>query len=302
MTDCPGKNTLIDALPRFYGAMALTALLSVVLVSCGKTTDAGKSNAPEGAVARAYDKYLFHEDISRLITPGTSKTDSIQVVHNFIQSWIKQQVVLHKAELNLDDEKKNVEEKLEEYRNSLITYTYETELIRQKLDTVVSDSEIEKYYNDHRQNFELKDNIIKVLYLKVRKDAPKLPKAREWYRSSSAKDRLKLEEYCYQYASDFHLDDETWLLFDELLKRVPIKTYDKESFLRNNRLVETEDSSYIYLVNIKDMMIRDSMSPLSFVKDDIRVLIVNKRKLSLIQEMEKAAYDEALRKNEFEIF
>jgi hypothetical protein len=302
LTVCPGINTIRASLPRLYGALVLSALLWMVMASCGKTIDSGKSNAPEGAIARAYDKYLYSDDVSRLITPGTGKNDSIQVVHNFIQSWIKQQVVLHKAEMNLDDEKKDVEEKLEEYRNSLITYTYETELIRQKLDTIVSESEIEKYYNDHRQNFELKDNIIKVLYLKVRKDAPKLAKAREWYRSSSAKDRLKLEEYCYQYASDFHLDDETWLLFDELLKRVPIKTYDKESFLRNNRLVETEDSSYIYLVNIKDMMIRDSMSPLSFVNDDIRVLIVNKRKLGLIQEMEKAAYDEAMRKNEFEIF
>ncbi len=293
---------IFASLPRNSGAMALTALLALALSSCESTSTKGKESAPEDAVARAYDQYLYKEDIRNLVSSETSKSDSTQVVNNFILSWVKQQVVLHKAEMNLDDEKKDVEEKLEEYRNSLITYVYETELIRQRLDTIVSDEEVEKYYNSHKQNFELKDNIIKVLYLKVRKDAPKLSKAREWYRSSTSKDRLRLEEYCYQYASDFHLDDDTWLLFDELLKRVPIRTYDKESFLRNNRFVETSDSSHVYLVNIKDMMIRDSMSPLSFVKDDIRVLIINKRKLSLIQEMEKAAYEEALKKNEFEIF
>ena len=237
-----------------------------------------------------------------MITPGTSKEDSVLMANSYIQSWIKQQVILHKAETNLDDEKKDVELKLEEYRNSLITYVYETELIRQRLDTIVSNEEIEKYYNDNQRNFELKDNIIKVLYLKVKKNAPKIKKVTDWYRSTNSKDRLKLEEYCYQYATDFHLDDDTWLLFDELLKKVPIKTYDKEAFLRNNRFIEMEDSTDIYFVNIKDMKIRESLSPMSFVQDDIRVLIINKRKLSLIKEMEKAAYEEALQKNEFEIY
>ncbi len=269
--------------------------------SCDKFRNESKV-IPTGAVARVNDKYLYADDISRMITAGTSKEDSILMANSYIQSWIKQQVVLHKAENNLDEEKKDVEKKLEEYRNSLITYIYETELIRQRLDTVVSDQEIEKYYGDNQRNFELKDNIIKVLYLKIKKNAPKKNKVMEWYRSENPKDRLKLEEYCYQFATDFHLDDDTWLLFDDLLKKVPIKTYDKEAFLRNNRYIEMEDSTDLYLVNIRDMKIRESLSPLSFVKDDIRVLIINKRKLSLIKEMEKAAYDEALLKNEFEIY
>lgn len=202
----------------------------------------------------------------------------------------------------MDDEKKNVEQKLVEYRNSLITYIYESELIRQKLDTVVSDEEILKYYEENKRNFELKDNIIKVLYLRVKKDAPKIKKVKDWYKTGNQKDRVQLEEYCYQYASDFHLDDDTWLLFDDLLKKVPIKTYDKEAYLKNNRYIEIEDSTDLYLVNIREMKIRESLSPLSFVRDDIRVLIINKRKLDLIREMENTTYEDALRKNEFEIY
>jgi hypothetical protein len=287
-------------LPRLSGAMILTAL-TLTVCSCnylGKW----KVEQPNDAVARVHDKFLYMDDIRTLITPGTSGEDSVLLVNNFIQSWVKQQVILHKAETNLDEEKKDVEKKLTEYRSSLITYIYETELIRQRLDTVITDREIEKFYLDNQRNFELKDNIIKVLYLKVKRDAPKIKKVREWYRSTSSKDRLLLEEYCYQFASDFHLDDETWLLFDELLKKVPIKTYDKEAFLRNNRYIEIEDSTDIYFVNIKDMKIRESLSPLSFVRDDIRNLIINKKKLSLIQEMEKSAYEEALKKNNFEIY
>ncbi len=291
-----------QTLPRNYGAMVLSGLLLIFLISSCNYFHKKSPDQPKDAVARVHDKFLYTDEISRMMSPGTSKEDSALLANSFVQNWVKQQAILYKAETNLDEEKKDVEQKLEEYRNSLITYIYETELIRQRLDTVVSDSEIEKYYQENERNFELKDNIIKVLYLKVKKDAPKVQKVKEWYKSPGTKERLLLEEYCYQFASDFHLDDETWLLFDELLKKVPIKTYDKESFLRNNRFIEIEDSTSLYLVNIKDMKIRESLSPLSFVKDDIRVLVINKRKLSLIKEMEKAAYDEAVKKNEIEIY
>lgn len=254
------------------------------------------------AVARVFGKYLYENDIAKMVPDGVSKEDSIMMAKSFIDNWIRQNVVLHKAETNLSDDEKDVEKRLEEYRNSLITYAYESELIRQKLDTVVSDKEIEKYYIDNQRNFELKDNIIKAIYVKTKKNAPKLNKLRDWYKSDKSKDMLQMEEYCHQFASDFSLDDKTWLLFDELLKKVPIKTYDKEEYLKNNRYIEIEESSNIYFVNIKGFMIKESLSPLSFEKENIRSLIINKRKLQLVQEMEKAAYEHALTNNDFEIY
>lgn len=253
-------------------------------------------------VARVYDKYLYKDDIAKIISPGISNEDSLLIMKSYIENWIKQNVVLHKAETNLADEEKNVEKRLEEYRNSLITYIYESELIKQKLDTVVSAEAIEKYYNDNQRNFELKDNIIKVIYVKTKKNAPKLDKLRQWYKSDNSKDLIELEGYCHQFATDFSLDDKTWLLFDDLLKKVPIKTYDKEEYLKNNRFIEITDLNDIYFVNIKGFMIKESLSPLSFEKDNIRALIINKRKLQLVQEMEKAAYEQALKNNEFEIY
>jgi hypothetical protein len=263
-----------------------------------------KENGKEmkSAVARVFDKYLYTDDLAKMVPPGTLPEDSVLMVKSFIDNWIRQNIVLHKAESNLTDEEKNVDKRLEEYRNSLITYIYESELIRQKLDTVVSDAEIEKYYNDNPRNFELKDNIIKAIYVKTKKNAPKLDKLRQWYKSGSSKDILLLEEYCHQFATDFSLDDKTWLLFDELLKKIPIKTYDKEEYLQNNRYIEIEDSTDIYFVNIKGFMIKEGLSPLSFEKENIRSLIINKRKLQLVQEMEKAAYDQASNNNDFEVY
>ncbi|MBK9412760.1 MAG: hypothetical protein IPN61_04950 [Bacteroidetes bacterium] len=259
-------------------------------------------NEGRDAVARAFDYFLYPEDIQGLVPAGASREDSVTIIKNYIDNWFRQKAVLRKAERNLADEKKNVEKKLEEYRNSLLTYQYETELIRQKLDTVISEEEIAAFYKNNPDNFELKDNIIKVIYLRLNKKSPKLNKVKEWYKSNSKKDRQLLEDYCHQYALNYFLDDNTWLLFDDLLKEIPIKTYDKEQFLQNNRVVEIEDSSTIYLVNIKGFMVKNSVSPLSFERNNIRMIITNQRKLKLIEQMEKQAYEDALKSNDVEVF
>lgn len=286
---------------RPYRSLACILPLILALTGCDLT---GKfsADAEREAVARVHDRYLYRDELAEIIQPGLPTKDSLQLASNYIQNWIRNELVLYKAESNLDDEKKNVDRKLEEYRNSLIRYIYEREFIRQNLDTTVSKSEIEKYYEDNKSNFELRDNIVKALYVKVRKNAPKVNQVRNWYKSDLAKDRKLLTDYCNQYASDFMQDDTTWHSFDELLKKMPSKIFDKESFLRNNTTMEAEDSTDYYFIKIREYKMRESQSPLSFVQDDIRVMIVNKKKLDLIREAEKAIYDEALKKNEFEIF
>lgn len=263
-----------------------------------------KRDSTEGkdAVARAYDYFLYQEDLQGLVPVGASREDSVAIIKNYIDNWTRQKVVLRKAERNLDDEKKDVEKKLEEYRNSLLTYAYETELVRQKLDTVINEEEIAQFYKNNQDNFELKDNIIKVIYLRLNKKSPKLNKVKDWYKSNVKKDRQLLEDYCRQYALNYFLDDNTWLLFDDLLKEIPIKTYDKEQFLQNNRIVEIEDSSTIYLVNIKGFMVKNSISPLSFERNNIRTIITNQRKLKLIEQMEKQAYEDAKKGNDVEVY
>ena len=270
-------------------------LFFVCFLSC---TRSGNKNSKDNVVARAYNQFLFKDDLSGIVPADASAKDSLNIVKDYIDQWLRRQAVIHKAEENLADEKKDVEKQLNDYRNSLITHAYEEELVSQKLDTVVSKEEIEKFYNDNQNNFELKDNIIKVLYLKLSRKSPKIDKVKQWYKSDNAKDRKLLEDYCHQYAFNYYLDDESWLLFDDLLKEIPIKTYDKEQFLRNNRFIELEDESNVYLVNIKGFKIRNSISPLSFEKDNIRSMIINERKLKLIEEMEGKAFEDAKKKGD----
>ena len=252
-------------------------------------------------VARVKDVYLYRTDLIDLVPEGTSKEDSVELVKKYIDSWVHETLVLEKAEKDLTDRQKNFKKLMEDYRRSLIIHAYEEALISQNLDTTVNNPEIDLYYKNHLSDFELKDNIINVTYVKVKKNAPKLDKLKQWYRSDNEKDIASLKSYCIQFAENYFIDNNTWLLFDDLLKEIPIKMYDKELFLQNNRFVEVQDSASFYFVNIKGFKIKNSLSPLSFEKDNIRSIILNRRKIELIGKMKEDVYNEGVKNNEFEI-
>ena len=271
-------------------------LLCFFIVRCNNKNDTSDS------IARVHDRYLDWDEVSKHVPDDLTGTDSINFVRNFAEDWIRKQLIYQKAKDNLTEFEIDIEEQLEEYKRTLYTYQFEQEIINQNLDTLITDQQIESYYKSHPGDFELKDNIIKVVYVKLKKDAPKLNLVKKWYRSESPKDRMSLEDYCHQYAENFYLNDDSWLMFDDLLKEIPIQMFDQESYLRNNRFIEVNEGPYLYLINIKGFKIKDSTSPLSFEKENIKKIILNQRKLKLVEELHTSLYQNAAGEKEFEIF
>jgi hypothetical protein len=277
--------------------MALVCFIS----ACGDT--AATADVQKGrVVATVYGYSLYESDLADAVPSGLTTEDSTRRAENFINSWVREMLLLSKAQSNLPAQDKEMEKKLEAYRNSLIIYAYETELVHQKLDTVVTEEEIATYYEEHAADFQLRDNIVRVIYVKVDNKAPNLPKVKNWVKSEKPADREELDKYCRQFATNYYLDDESWLLFDDLLKEVPIQTYNRELFLQNNRFIEVADSSSTYFLNIKGFMTRNSQSPLAFEKENIRNIILNKRKLELIDRMHDDLYKEAVNNNSIKIY
>ncbi len=252
-------------------------------------------------IAKAYDEVLTKSDIIGIVPSGTSKKDSINIIKNYLDSWIRQKVILNKAEKNLSNKQKDFTQRIEDYRSSLIIYTYENELIRQRLDTNVSENEIETYYNNNPGNFELKDNIVKVIYVKTHVNDQINKKIKKLYKSDNPDDKQELAVMCSKHAVNSFLEEDKWLFFDDLIKEIPIQTYDEEKYLKNHRLIEFQDSIYSYFINIKGFRIKEGIAPLSLEKDNIRNIILNKRKIELTKDMEDRAYKEALKNNEINI-
>jgi hypothetical protein len=150
----------------------------------------------------------------------------------------------------------------------------------------------------------LKENIVKVLYVKVRPETPDQNRLRTLLRQSEQDESalIELEEYAVAYASNYFLDPNTWLFFNDLLKEIPIQTYNQESFLQYNRNVEMEKEGYRYFVRFLDFRIREGVSPLALEEEKIRRILVNKRKINLIKTFEEEVYQNAVEQNGFEIY
>jgi hypothetical protein len=214
-------------------------------------------------------------------------------------------VLLHQAienDLQLPEEVQSIEKQVEDYRNSLIIYKYTKKLVEQKLDTNVSEEEVEKYYRTHANDFVLKDDIIKILYLKLEKNARNIGLARNLLRDYKASNYIKLEAIAEDRASNFFLDTSSWILFEDILKEIPLEIYNRSLYLQNNKYVEVEDSIYIYMLRVNAYRVQDGLSPLSFESERIRDLIVNGRKMLMIEQMKESIYKEAIENNKIKIF
>jgi hypothetical protein len=273
------------------------ALLTVI-GSC--TTLENRSK--EKPLARVYEKNLYLSDIRDIFPGNVSQGDSIIILQNFVDKWVKKQLILQKAELNLTEEQKDVRQQIEEYRSSLLIYKYEQSLIAQKLDTVISMEEVRTYYNENPSNFNLDEHLVKCLYIKLPVDAPDLYRIRQLYRSEREEDIQQLETYCYQYALKYDYFDEQWVTFGSILKELPLEIRDPERYLRYNRYIEQQDSLYRYLVNIREYQLAGTVAPLPYVEDRIRTIILNKRKVQFIRDLENNIYMDALNKGDFTVY
>lgn len=278
-----------------------TWIYVLALLSACSNTD--KKAEPEaGALARVYDKVLYWNDLPADLVNKAKGKDSIPLLKGYVKNWVNQQVSMQKAKENLNSEIPEIEKKVQDYRNSLLVYEYQRALFEQMLDTTVEMSEISAYYENNLKNFELKRNIVRLRYVKLPLELKNTSRAKSWFLSDDPDDRLKLLEYCAQNAENTYMDEESWLSFEDLLKEIPLDHYDQEHFLRTNKFVELKDNDFVYWLYIHAFRIKNSISPLELETERIRSILINKRKLKLLEEVEGSLLKEAEAKNEIEWF
>jgi hypothetical protein len=259
-------------------------------------------NTENPAVARVFDSYLFKNDIEEIAPKGISTVDSLRITENFVRSWVVKQLVMREAGAYLNLDMSEIERKVQDYRYNLIAYEFEKNYVNQRLDKEVTEVEIQEYYIENKENFELKQNIIKGIFVKMPKGAPQLTQVGRWIQSPTDKNREELRSYCVRFASVFHLEDSVWVNFDDIIKNTPLASIpNKVQFLRDNKYVETSDPEYNYFLKILEYKFSEEISPLEFVRDNIAAIIVNRRKVKLSEEMEKEIYEKAKNRNDFEI-
>jgi len=292
-----------------YGAVGLRSMLVVLsccLFNCEfirmKKEKAEEENVRK-VVARVHNSFLYQDELIGIIPTGTLQEDSVARVTAYVNSWIRKQLVINEAMKNIDINEAEVERKVLDYRYSLIGYEYQNYYIKQNLNDSVTEKEIETYYKDRLDNFILKQNIIQGTYIKVPKEAPRTKRIKELMYSKKEKEIDELKSYCLSFSAAYHLADSSWIEFDKLAVNSPLAEIpNKIQFLRSYNFYETSDDEFLYFLKIDAYKISDNVSPLEFVKEDIKNIILNKRKVELARKLEDDVYENAAKRKDFEVF
>jgi len=276
-------------------------LICAALFSC-KDPSIGKKESEAKIVAVAGEEKLdINEFTDGFVSTGIIK-DSVYNAKKSIESWATETLFFQEALNKLNEDEINIEGQVEAYRRSLVNYIYQTKLIEANLDTAISKQEIEAYYNEHRDNFILKENIIKVNYFKIPVRTPVLIKIKKLLGSSNPKDKEQLKNLCIQNAENFFMDDSTWLFLDDIKKEIPALKEQPDFNLSTGRVVEFTDEEYYYYLKVKDVKVKNGLSPINFEAQNIKKFIINNRKTQLITEYKKTLVEKARANKKFIIY
>lgn len=247
-------------------------------------------------IVRVGDEVLTSGDLKQVLPRDVNDEDSAALADDYINRWVRNKLFLRQAESNLTEEEKDISQLLDEYRTSLLVNIYQQKMLEQKYSPLLSDKEIEAYYNEMQDNFTLQENIIKGFLLKVPLGAPNQSDVRRWCRAASSESLVELENYSLQNAKMYDSFLDSWVPFQRVNAILPDPVKNEERFLRYNSYYETTDEDYRYFLLVTDYMTMGNTAPLSYVEDRIRAILLNKKRGEYIKSLEKELYNEALQK------
>ena len=273
-------------------------LMLLALTGCGDYM----RQSDRMVVAECYGVKLYADELQGILPPDIGRMDSLAQVNAFIDTWIHRQILIHQAEINLPAEQLDFSKQLQDYRNSLVIYAYETQMIEQYLDTVVSDEEIAAYYEEHKENFQLRSTMVRVAFLILDENCKQMKDFRKLMSDRDTLDLAQLDALAAQDAVASYLDIDSWVRLDDLLAKVPVEIYNSESFLKRNRFVSFEKDGFTYMVRFEDYLLEKSVSPIEIEREGIKDILLLKRKKELLSQMSGDLYEKAKKEKAFEIY
>ena len=278
-----------------YNSWFLLLWMVLVLSGCKYLN----RSSDDVAVANVDDKSYLLKDLRLQLPVGMTKQDSLARVNDILTRWVKKELMLKMAEENLDESQRDLAQELEEYRNSMLIHRYQQQLLNQKMDTVVTETDIRQYYDLHPEKFRLDYSIVKAIYVEIPKEVAKSDQIKRWMTENSTRSLSELESYSFQYASKYDHFNNNWVDFNALLARIPGAKGDPEQLLNNSKFHQFSDLNNFYFLLINDYIFVGEKAPYDFAKDRIESLILNSRKMDFLQELEKNIYEKGKRDNRF---
>ena len=254
-------------------------------------------------LAEVHNKKLFYGDIENMMQTGMPEADSLAWLNAIIEKWVKESLFLYEAERNLPPDI-NIDELVKDYRATLILNQYEKNYVEMKLDSTISEAELNDYYENNKDQYQLQTPIVRAHFLKIKRNLPEhLIKKIEkfWRETDKTKSFNELLSIADRYGEDYLLNKENWYTLSDISGRLPEGSIN-DQIIRYSKDFSFTDGNFRYFVTFFELKSRQDVAPLSYIKDQATRVILNKRKLDLIRSRKEELYQTETQNNNVKIF
>ena len=275
--------------------LIITTSLCIFFGSCSNLSNNNSNNL----VARAGENFLYEDDLPSYV----SEDDSLIKILNFIETWAKEKVLYDLSIINLSQSKRTeIDELVDNYRVDLYINSYKDLIVNSKIDSIVTNEQIDSFYSFNVNNFKLNENLVKYRYVKVPDDNININRIRRYIVRMNEQDRYFLDSLNFQFA-DLKLDDSIWFTERDVISSINfINQNNKSRYFIKDRLFTLNESNYINFFIVDDMLKSGNIPPKSYLYDRIKSTIINQRKLDILKGINQEILNDALKSRKYEVY
>ncbi len=285
---------------KIVKSFSVFVFLLVLISSCQYFKNKTKE-LKEEPIARVNDLYLYPSDINGL-SLNADKSDSAKLVQMFVTDWIKRNLLLEKAKESLPNSMKEIDEKVENYRQSLILYNYESELLSEMQDTSIENTLKQKYYQDFQNNFVLDEDVFQFQYIALPLNTAQLEDWIEVFSSTKPEDKVLLNSKVKIGAMKAELSSSKWFTRDELNKQIELPVDFFTKLKVNGNVLKLENSTQVILYKLNAVKPMGEVAPFDRVEKSINQILLNKKRTELLNKMYQEIYQKGIQSKTAEDF
>jgi len=260
------------------------------------------SCSSDAVLARVNKHELTTEDAQKLMNHLGYDNKKPEDKKSFVDTWTNAMVMQDEIEDSDLNKARITEFRAQLFRGELAQYFLTEHELMKKVDTTFSKVDLQNYFNAHIEEFSLNDFIVKALFIKLPLNAPKIDEIKSAYLLKNDKDIAQIESYAKLYADDFYFDDENWILFQELRKRIALKSINQENLILNRTKTYFTDKEYIYFLNVLEYKLKGDYPPFEFVKNQIKERLMAQRLNNRRNEVEQTLKEKLFKKHDIQIY
>lgn len=286
-------------------AIILTAIVLASAASCkmvSQIQDTATELFSGEVVAKVGDHKLFRSQLENYIPAGASPADSAALARQWINAWAENLLLLDMAEEQLSDQEKDVTEELERYRETLLKYRYEQLYVDQRLDTLITEEETEKYYNNNPARFRLDRPVVKARYMIIPAGSKSIKQLKKQMASDDIEENAKADSLASKVALKYVDASDSWMDIITLAQELGTEYRSLQSSIKQQFAEWKDDSDNLHIAYIAEMVPEGKTAPLEYCRKKVRDLILSERKHQVEVELEKNLLEDAVRNNKFVIY